>query len=402
VVRARVASGAEVRFCFLVSLLLTACCGFNHVGNDGGGDGDMAGLADGDMAGGGGTGGGGGGGTGGAGGGGGSSSCSSGGCGCGAPVLLVAVQSVNGGTGNDGRVLQLAVPPTGPATACGPQLTASGALSKSPTAVGWVPPDGVLFGSTESVLFLDGVHDQVRATYRPTQTGDFPRALFTLTRAGMPDVIAVGYDTTGDGEISVLAMVDPKDGAQLKWWDVTASGGPIWLGSSVAAMARDPFDSSRIAYVDNGIQAHPAVQTPIPWDGMAVKPVVWYATRPPGNYPSTLNTLDGAVKRAVWAQTTTSSTTADVIYEIDDDGTGPQLFGPLNCTVDTLCKQPFRTSDAAPDPTAAHRVLATCDSPTTNVRHVVRIDSAGCTQLVDGSTLPTLTYPIALAVGNAR
>ena len=396
-----------MRFCCVVSLLLTACCGFNHV-NDGGGNGDMAGLpADGDMAGGGGNGGtggggGGGGGTGGAGGGGGTVSCASGGCGCGAPVLLVAVQSVNGGTGTDGRVLQLAIPPTGPATACGPQLTASGALSKSPTAIGWVPPDGVLFGSSESVLYLDGIHDQIRATYRPTQSGDLPRALFTLTRAGMPDVIAAGYDTTGDGEISVLAMVDAKSGAELKWWDITNNSAPIQLGSSVRAMARDPFDASRIAYIDNGIQPHPVVQTPIPWDGMAVKPVVWYATRPPGSYPTTLNTLDGAVKRAVWAQTTTSSTAADVIYEIDDDGTGPQLFGPLNCTVDTLCKQPFRTSDAAPDPTAPHRVLATCDAPASNVRHVVRIDSASCTQLVDGSTLPTLTYPEALAVGNAR
>jgi hypothetical protein len=390
-----------VRFSFVASLLLTACCGFNHV-NDGGGSGDdMAGLpdGDGDMAGGG-SGGGGGGGSGG--GGGGTASCTSGGCGCGAPVLLVAVQSVNGGTGTDGRVLQLSVPPTGPATACGPQLTASGALSKSPTAVGWMPPDGVIFGSTESVLVLDGVHDQIRATYRPTQFGDEPRALFTLTRAGMPDVLAVAYDTTSNGEIDVLAMVDPKTGAELKWWNITNNSAPIQLGSSVAAMARDPFDPSRIVYVDNGIQAHPATQAPIPWDGMAIKPTVWYATRPPGSYPQTLNALDGAVKRAVWAQTTSSSTAADVIYEIDDDGTGPQLFGPLNCTADMICKQPFKTTDAAPDPTGAHRVIATCDSPTSNIKHVVRIDAAGCTQLVDGNTLPTLTYPVALAVGNAR
>jgi hypothetical protein len=388
---------------FVASLLLTACCGFNHV-NDGSSGDDMAGLpgGDGDMTGGGGSGGGGGGGTGGSGGGGGTASCASGGCGCGAPVLIVGVQSVNGGTGTDGRVLQLAIPPSGPATACGPQLTASGALSKSPTAVGWVPPDGVLFGSSESVLVLDGVHDQIRATYRPTQFGDLPRALFTLTRAGMPDVLAVAYDTTSNGEIDVLAMVDPKSGAELKWWNISNNTSPIQLGSSVAAMARDPFDPSRIAYVDNGIQAHPATQAPIPWDGVAVKPTVWYATRPPGSYPQTLNTLDGAVKRAVWAQTTTSSTAADVIYEIDDDGTGPQLFGPLSCALDTLCKQPFRTSDAAPDPTAAHRVIATCDSPTSNQRHVVRIDTAGCTQLFDGSTLPTLTYPVALAVANAR
>ena len=392
-----------MRFCLFVSLLSAACCGFSHVNNDGGGGGgaDLAGGGDvGDMGGGG--GGGGGGGTGGAGGGGGAQSCTGGGCGCGAPVLIVAVQSSNGAITNDGRVLQLAVPATGPATECGPQLTAAKSLSKEPTAVGWVPPDGVLYGSTESVLYLDGVHDQIRSTYRPTQSGDVPRALFSLARTGAPDVIAVGYDTTGYGDITVLAMVDPKDGSQLKWWDVTNNSAPIQLGSSVAAMARDPFDASRIAYVDNGINAHPTTQVAIPWDGMTVTPAVWYATRPPGNYPSTLNTLDGAVKRAAWAQTSSSTTAGDVIYEIDDDGTGPQLFGPLTCSVDTLCRQPFKTSDAAPDPSGAHRVIATCDTATTNQRNVVRIDASGCTLLVDGSKLPTLTYPEALAVGNAR
>jgi hypothetical protein len=252
------------------------------------------------------------------------------------------------------------------------------------------------------VLLLDGVHDQIRATYRPTQQGDIPRALFTLTRAGMPDVIAVGYDTTADGTISVLAMVDPRDGSQLEWWNITNNTAPIQLGSDVAAMARNPFNPSQIAYVDNGVNAHPVTEVAVPWDGMPVTPKVWYATRPPGSYPSTLNTLDGALKRAAWAQTTTSSTTADVIYEIDDDGSGPQLYGPLACTVDTLCAQPFKTSDAAPDPSQPQRVIATCNTATTNLRNVVRIDASGCSLLVDGSKLPTLTYPEALAVGNAR
>jgi hypothetical protein len=398
-----------VRFCLLGSLLLTACCGFSHINDGSGGDVDMAGGGNGggggdvDMAGGAGGsgGGGGGGGTGGAGGGGGNTSCTSG-CGCGAPVLIVAVQSVNGATSNDGRVLQLTLPSSGLATPCGPQLTVAGSLSKSPTAIGWMPPDAVLFGSTESVLVLDGVHDQIRATYRPTQSGDSPLALFTLTRPGLSDVVTIGYNTHGGNDIDLLTTIDPKSGAEVKSWDITSASGPIYLHSSVQAMARDPFDSSRIAYVDNGITAHPAMQSALPWDGMPVTPVVWYATRPPGSYPATLNTLDGTVKRAVWAQTTSSSTADDVIYEIDDDGTGPQLFGPLKCGMDTLCKQPFKTTDAAPDPTQAHRVLATCDAPTSNVKHVVRIDTAGCSQVVDGSKLLQLTYPIALAVGNAR
>ena len=297
-------------------MLSASCCGFSHVNDGGGGgDADMAGLpTDGDM-GGGGTGGGGGGGTGGGGGGGGTASCTNGGCGCGAPVLIVAVQSVNGATGNDGKVMQLTVPASGPATACGPTLAAAGALSKSPTAVGWVAPDSVLYGSTESVLLLDAIHDRIRTTYRPTQFGDIPRALFMLARTGDTDVIAVGYDTNGYNDVTALALVDPKDGAQLKWWDLTSSTSPILLGSSVPSMAHDPFDATKIAFVQNGGTAHPVMETAVPWDGMTVIPTTWYATRPPGSQPTTLNTLDGAVKRAVWAQTTTSTTTADVIYE---------------------------------------------------------------------------------------
>jgi len=47
-------------------------------------------------------------------------------------------------------------------------------------------------------------------------------------------------------------------------------------------------------------------------------------------------------------------------------------------------------------------VLATCDTATANQRNVVRIDNGGCTLIVDGSKLPALTYPEALAVGNPR
>jgi hypothetical protein len=394
--------GAAVRFSLFACVFLAACCGFSKVGNDGGngggGDVDMAGGGGGgddvDMA-------GGGSGGGGGGGGGGTSMCT--GCGCGAPVLMVAVQSVNGATGVDGRVLQRNLPATGAATACGPDLKASGALSKSPTSISWVPPDGILWGSSESIIYLDGIKDQIRWTYRPTQFGDVPRSLFTLTRPAATDVVAIGYDTNGSDQINVLAMVDLKDGKELKWWDIQSSTGMIYLGSSVPSMARDPFDSSRVAYINNGITAHPAMQTTLPWDGNPVAPGVWYMTRPPGNYPKTLNSyVGGGLKRAVWAQATTSSTVDDVIYEIDDDGTGPTLHGPLKCADAAICKQPFKTSDAVPDPTMPERVLATCDGLTSNVKHVVRIDATTCEQIIDGSKLLTLTYPVALAVGPAR
>ena len=73
-------------------------------------------------------------------------------------------------------------------------------------------------------------------------------------------------------------------------------------------MARDPFDPNRIIYVNNGGTPHPVMGTIPPWDGNPVQGVVWYDTRPPGNYPQTLNSyVGGGLKHAVWAQTTTSS-----------------------------------------------------------------------------------------------
>lgn len=389
--------GRRVRWVLAVSCLLAACCGFKHVDDGGGGDGGMA-MAGDDLAGGGGgddMGGSSGGGDLGGDGGQSMSGCS--GCGCGAPVLAVAVQSVDGSQTNDGRVLQLALGPSS-ATPCGPTLTANHSLNKSPTAIGWVQPDGVLYGSSDAVVLLDSARDLIRWTYRPTQYGDVPMALVRLSHAG-GDLVAVGYDTQGYDEINVLALVDLKAGMQQKWWDLTSSTSPIYIGST-KSMALDPRDPTRLVYIDDALMPHPVSAIAPPYDDMTQLKSVWYATDPPGNKPTALNTYaqPGGPARAVWLQGTTSTTQDDVIYEIDDDGTGPTLFGPLKCA-NAACAQPFKASDAAPDPTAIHRVLATCQSPTANVRRVVRLDDTTCDVVVDGTKLPPLTYPVALAVG---
>ena len=72
-----------------------------------------------------------------------------------------------------------------------------------------------------------------------------------------------------------------------------------------------------------------------------------------------------------------------------------------------MCTSPFKANDAVPDPTKPGRVLATCNAAKngtalTNVRHVVRIDGAQCDIFIDGTTLRTLTFPAALAVGAAQ
>ncbi|HEY2744477.1 MAG TPA: hypothetical protein VGL86_07635 [Polyangia bacterium] len=389
-----------MRFCLLAAFLSTACCGFSHV-NDG--NGDMAGMPGGGD-GGAGSGGSGGGGSGGSGGGGGTSAN---GCSVGAPVLLVAMESVDGSRTTDGAVLQYAVGDD-TVTPCGPQLTAANTLSKSPNSIAWVPPGSVAYGASDSVVLLDSASDQLRWTYRPTQFGDVPLNVFPLSHAGATS-IAVGYDTHGEGTVSVLALLDGGNGMQLDFIDVTTSMSTIPLGGEVQAMVQDPRDATKIAYVDNGSSpSHPVVEVAVPWDGNTVTPSIYYNQAPPGPEVTTLNTLHaGTTSRFVWLQSSNSTTMGDIAYEIDDDGTtGMQTFGPLTCA-NAMCMSPWKANDAAPDPTKPGRVLATCTaaqsgSPLSNVRHVVRIDGATCDILVDGTTLRNLTYPAALAVGAAQ
>ena len=306
----------KLRFCLVLSLLSAACCGFSHV-NDGGGNADMGGGGSAGL-GGGGSGGDGGGGTGGSGGGG-----SASGCGAGAPILLVAMQSVDGSRTTDGAVFQYTIGDSG-VTSCGPQLTAANTLGKSPTALAWIPPGGVAYGASDSVVLLDSASGGLRWTYRPTQFGDVPLNLFPLSHAGATPV-GVGYDTHGDNTVAVLALLDGGNGTQLNWLDVTSSTSTIPLGSEVRAMEQDPRDPTKLAYVDNGSDpSHPVVEVAVPWDGAAVTPSVYYGQPPPGPSITTLQTLHvGTLSRFVWMQSSLSTTNDDILYEIDDDGSAP-------------------------------------------------------------------------------
>lgn len=397
----RVALGVVVRsFSLVVVVALTACCGFKSTG-----DGDMG------TSGGGADGGGGTGGTGGDGGGGGNSAVddmgtAASGCGVGAPVLLVAMQSVDGSRQTDGSVLQYALTGTG-VTPCGPELNAANTLSKSPNSVAWIPPNSVAYGATDSIVLLDSATDQLRWTYRPTQYGDVPLNVFPLSHAGAL-AIGIGYDTHGGQVVDTLALIDGKTGMQLNWLDVQSSTSKISLGSSVQATVQDPRDATKIVYVDNGGSSpRPLVEVDVPWDGNTVTPTTYYGQKPPGPTITTLNAVRvGNLNRFVWLQSTTSTTTGDIAYEIDDDGSGPQPYGPLTCS-NPKCVSPFKANDAVPDPTKPGRVLTTCSAANngtalSNVRHVVRIDGAQCDILIDGTTVRNLTFPAALAVGAAQ
>jgi hypothetical protein len=113
------------------------------------------------------------------------------------------------------------------------------------------------------------------------------------------------------------------------------------------------------------------------------------------------------VSRFAWMQSSTSPSSNDNLYEIDDDGAGNQTpYGPLSCA-NTMCAIPFKSQDVAPDPTKPGRVFAICTAgmagmPLNNVRHVVRIDGTQCDVAIDGTKLRSQNYPAALAVAPAQ
>jgi hypothetical protein len=321
-------------------------------------------------------------------------------CNCGQPVLLMAIESVNGGTGNDGRILQFGLGGAQPQK-CGNDLQAGKTLDKSPKSLAWFPPDGILYGGENALYLIDAAKDLYRWNFKTTRS-DTPIAAFPLSRNGS-FVVGAGFDTTGFDEVTLLYILDPKNGMQLFMWDVTdQTNSPIFLGSSIPAMTKSPLDAERIFYVKTIINDAPAMDVAVPYDNMMVKPSPYWQQRPTGNYLSTMETYAGTVKRIVWVQPSNNSMTADGIYFANDDGTGPTMTGPLMCN-NPMCAVPFKTHGAAPDPTADNRVFATCMSPTSNLGHVVRIDDGGnCDVIYDGNNLPMLTYPSLLTIAPPR
>jgi hypothetical protein len=326
-------------------------------------------------------------------------------CNCGTPALLVAVESSNGATSNDGRVLQIPLGTSTAPSACR-DLTAGKTLPKSPTALGWLQPRYAIWGAPESVTLIDSVKDLVKWNYQDPQHNP-PLSVFPLERGTGGPVVAIGYDSQGFNTINLLNILDIKSGNKLFGWDVTdAQNSPIYLGSEVPSMAQSPIDPTHIFFVDNGSNPYPASDIPVPYDGKPVKATVYWMNRPNGNYLKTINTVrtsNGGGHRTVWLQYTNSTTINDAVFYTNDDGTGPSFTGPLSCS-NPACLQPFKSTDAVADPTTANRVIATCQSASDQyVHHVVTIDDNGtCNILYDGTALPMMTYPVALAIAEAQ
>ena len=88
-------------------------------------------------------------------------------CNCGQPVLVMAIQSVNGGTGNDGRILQFGLGGIVPLK-CGKDLQVGKTLDKQPRAIAWFPPDGILYAGETTLYLIDAAKISTAGTSRPS------------------------------------------------------------------------------------------------------------------------------------------------------------------------------------------------------------------------------------------
>jgi hypothetical protein len=106
----------------------------------------------------------------------------------------------------------------------------------------------------------------------------------------------------------------------------------------------------------------------------------------------------GNVIRTAWVDSATDNS-PDSAYYVNDTGSGPQLAGPLSCGA-PVCGFPLRLTDVVPDPTDSKHVIGICQGMSTStVAYVVRFDATGaCDVLFDGSTLPSLVFPVRVAL----
>jgi hypothetical protein len=324
-------------------------------------------------------------------------------CGGGTPILLVGLFTSGSSIGS-GEVQQYALSGT-TLTPCGALLTAAGTLDQSPTALAWVPPDSVAYGGSNSVVLLNSASGEVRWSFSQTTLNFSPSYVFPLAHGANTDIgIAVDYAGSSPNE---LVLVDGKQGTQINQVKFDSSS-VMNLGSGVQAMAQDPRDPTQIAYAYDDSLPNLLYEVAVPWNNNnTVTPTVYYPHRTPGGITiKAMNALRlGNVSRFVWLQSGTGN--GDVLYELDDDGTGNQMLnGPFNCS-NTMCTTKYNGYDAAPDPTKQGRIFATCDaanagSSLPNVRHVVRIDRSQCDVVIDGTKLPNNAYPGPLATATGQ
>jgi hypothetical protein len=361
----------------VVGAVLVGGCGFHSVSNDGGGGngGDMA-AGGGGGAGGGGTGGGGGGnGDGGA-----PDDCMT-------PTLLVLLRNANQSS-IGGQVFQLSLA-SSPPQKCG--ITIKNTIVDLPFAVAWIPPSSIAVGADTATYLIDAATDQYKWNKTTARVAD----IFPIQS---PQGLAVGVALFGTSfsEISEVLVLDQPMGKQLGDW--TLNGNPFLLGLGVLGMTQSPLDPAHV-FAMKPID-YQAADAPVPFDNQPISKTVYYMQSPAsGGFTSIASVrAAGNVIRTAWVDSSTDSS-PDSAYYVNDTGTGPTLAGPLSCAA-SVCGTPLRLTAVVPDPTDATHVIGICQAASTStVAHVVRFAATGtCDVLFDGTTLPSLVFPVRVAL----
>lgn len=310
--------------------------------------------------------------------------------GCSTPTLLVLLRNANQSS-IGGQVFQLSLATPTPQR-CG--TTLKNTIVDLPFAVAWIPPDMVAVGADTATYLIDAVTDQ----YRWNKTTGRVRDVFPIQS---PYGIAVGiaqYDTVSYSEIRDLLVLDTSQGKQIG--DYTLNSDPFLLGLSVVGMTQSPFEPSH-AFAIKPID-YQAADAPVPFDNQPIQKQIYYQQAPPSGSFTSISSVRavGDVIRTAWVEHDDgNSNAADAAYFVNDAGSGPQLAGPLRCSA-SVCGSPLQLTDVVPDPTSTANVIGICQAATTStVAHVVRFSASGsCEVLFDGSKLPSLVFPVRLAL----
>jgi hypothetical protein len=306
---------------------------------------------------------------------------------CTTPTVLVLLRNANQSS-IGGQVFQMSLA-SSPPQRCG--TTIKNTIVDLPFAVAWIPPDAIAVGADSSIYMIDAVAD----TYRWNQTTARVRDIFPIQSPQGTAVAAATFDTSYS-EIGNVLVLGKANGSQLKNFALNST--PFLLGLGVVGMTQSPLDPSHVFAIKPS--DYSAADAPVPFDNQTITKQVYYQNPPPSGVFSSIASVraTGGVVRTAWVDSATDNSD-DAAFYVNDTGSGPLLNGPLRCNA-SVCGSPLRLTDVVPDPTSTTSVIGICEaSSTSTVAHVVRFGATGtCEVLVDGSKLPSLVFPVRVAL----
>jgi hypothetical protein len=387
----------------LTLLVAGAGCGFHAVAGDGGGAHDLGVGGNADDLGGAGAGGagnhggaggvGGAGGTGGAGGSGGAGGTGgAGGAGsCAPPWLLVSVENLHNGDVGGGRVARWSLA-SGAASSCG-ALSGQGGIGAQPLAVA-AAGGGVAAVTTDKLYYVDPTDDHV--SWSQPIGGGLPNRMayeaFAMSDAsGHPLLVAataLADNPPAVRQLDVFAL-DGKVAPMTPWCIQSTCGHDLGLSTLIEGMTADPVQPTKLLALDDfndvpALSVDPVAVTKTKYaTSIGIAFTRLYATR------SGTNTL-----RLAWVDGNDAPN--HVYYANDVGGNGtPTIHGPLRCA-DGSCDTIVH---AVPDPSGDGGFFVLCEASGATPRRVVRLDTNGCSELVNGNAFGAQSRMSALGVG---